>query len=97
MNYIITKFVAGKHPCLLCLITKEEIRQPKSTRTNVPKRTLTSLKEDLHIFQVNGGNVRDAKIYRNIIYQKLFDLPIDQVNVFFCECLLIIPSSLISH
>ena len=27
----------------------------------------------------------------NVIYQNLFDVPIDQVNIF-CKCLLIIPS-----
>ena len=58
------------------------MRQPKSTSTNVPKRTLTSLKEDLYKFHMNGGNVRDAKRFPNVIYQNLFDVPIDQVNSF---------------
>ena len=56
--------------------------QPKSTRTNVPKRTLTLLKEDLYKFHMNGGNVRDSKRFPNVIYQNLFDVPIDQVNSF---------------
>ena len=58
------------------------MRESKSTRTNVPKRTLTSLKEDLYKFHMNGGNVRDAKMFHNVIYQNLFDVPIDQVNSF---------------
>ena len=58
------------------------MRQPKSTRTNVPKRTLASRKEDLYKFHMNGGNVRDAKTFHNVIYQNLFDVPIDQVNSF---------------
>ena len=58
------------------------MRQPKSTRTNVPKRTLTLLKEDLYKFHMNGGNVRDVKRFPNVIYQNLFDVPIDQVNSF---------------
>ena len=66
-------------------ITKEEIRQPKSTRstpTNVPKRILASLKEDLYKFHMNGCNVRDAKRFHNVIFQRLFDVPMDQVNAF---------------
>ena len=58
------------------------MRQPKITRTNVPKRTLTSLKEELYKCHMNGGNVRDAKRFHNVIYQNLFDVPIDQVNSF---------------
>ena len=49
-----TTFVAGRHPCLFYLITKEEMRQPKSTLTNVSKRILTPLKEDLYKFHKNG-------------------------------------------
>ena len=56
--------------------------QPKSTRTNVPKRTLTSLNKDLYKFHMNRGNVRDAKRFHNVIYQSLFDVPIDQANAF---------------
>ena len=67
---------------IFCLITKEEMRQPKSTRTNVPKRTLTSLNEDLYKFYMNDSNMRDAKRFGNVIYQSLFDVPIDQVNAF---------------
>ena len=58
------------------------MRQPKSTRTNVPKRTLISLNEDLYKFEMNGGNMRDAKRFHNVIYHNLFDVPIDQVNAF---------------
>ena len=50
--------------------------------TNVPKRTLTSLKEELYRFHMNGGNVRDAKRFNNVIYESLFDVLTDQVNAF---------------
>ena len=56
--------------------------QPKSTRTNVPKRTMTSLKEDLYKFHMNGGNVRDVKEFNNVIYRNLFDVTIGQANSF---------------
>ena len=67
---------------IFCLITKEEMRQLKSTRTNVPKRTLTSLNEDLYKFYMNGSNMRDAKRFDNVIYQSIFDVPTDPVNAF---------------
>ena len=56
--------------------------QRESTRTNVPKGTLTSLEKYLYKFYMNGGNVRDARKFHNVIYQSLFDVPIDQVNAF---------------
>ena len=59
------------------------MHQPKSGCTNVPKRTLTFLKEDLHKFHLNDGNVHDAKRLDNVICQNLFDVPIDEVNDFF--------------
>ena len=58
------------------------MRQLKSTRTNVPKRTLTPLDEEVYKFYMNGSNMRDAKRFDNVIYQSLFDVPIDQVNAF---------------
>ena len=56
--------------------------QRESTRTNVPKGTLTSLKKYLYKFYMNGGNVHYARKFHNVIYQSLFDVPIDQVNAF---------------
>ena len=31
---------------------------------------------------MNGCNVRDAKRFRYVIFQRLFDVPMDQVNAF---------------
>lgn len=59
--------------------------QPNSACTNVPKRTLTSLKEEIFKFHLNDGNVHDAKRFHNVIYQNLFDVSIDQVNNFFVK------------
>ena len=58
------------------------MREPKSIHTNIPKKTLTSLKKDLYKFHMNGGNMRDVKRFHNVIYQSLFGVPIDQVNAF---------------
>ena len=43
---------------------------------------MTSLKEDLYKFHMNGGNVRDVKEFNNVIYRNLFDVPIGQANSF---------------
>ena len=56
--------------------------QRESTRTNVPKGTLTSLKRYLYKFYMNAGNVRNARKFFYVIYLSLFDVPIDQVNAF---------------
>lgn len=62
------------------------MRQPKSARINVPKRTLISLEQDLYKFDMNDGNVGDAKRFNNVTYQSLFHVPIDQVA---CKCLFV--------
>ena len=72
-------FHLGRHCCLFCQATKEEIQQPSCDR-NVTVRTLDTLEENLQDFRINGdGNIKNAKEYFNVINDRLFNIPLNQV------------------
>ncbi len=74
----------GVHPCLWCLITKDEMQHPRFIRlANLSeKRTLSNLKEHLKLFQEKyGGNMKFAKKAFNVIHSTFFDIDIDQVFI----------------
>ncbi|XP_057291582.1 uncharacterized protein LOC130614187 [Hydractinia symbiolongicarpus] len=42
-------------------------------------RTLDTLKRDFENFNEDGGNIKKAKFFNNVIGQPMFNIPIDQV------------------
>lgn len=68
----------GKHPCLFCDATKEQLKNPDGKIFS--QRTLETLDQDLKDFQDNGGNLKEAKAYNNVIEERLFNVPLDQVS-----------------
>ena len=52
----------------------------KEERNNVTLRTLESLDESLHKFRENGGDLTKAKEFFNVIEERLFNIPLDQVS-----------------
>ncbi|XP_057313753.1 uncharacterized protein LOC130655069 isoform X2 [Hydractinia symbiolongicarpus] len=71
----------GRHPCLYCIATKEEIQKPVDIRGKFPVRTLETLKENLAKFRDSGGNLKNAKFNYNVIDDPLFNIPIDQASL----------------
>lgn len=55
----------GRHNCLWCLITSEQLKIPLTTRGAKPPRTLQSIKDDYARFLSNGGVHARAKEYNN--------------------------------
>jgi hypothetical protein len=51
-----------------------------AARAPVQPRTLESLKADYARFMANGGNIKQAKKYNNVICPYYFDIPLDQVS-----------------
>ncbi|XP_065656336.1 uncharacterized protein LOC136081893 [Hydra vulgaris] len=73
---------SGRHCCLFCDITKEEIKiTPENRKHNVSHRTLYSLTDNFESFQSFGGVLKNAKLFNNVIDQSLFNIPLDQVAV----------------
>ena len=52
-----------------------------SNRTNAPRRSLETLKRDLTNFQNDGANIKNAKLYNNVIDDVMFNIPISQVRI----------------
>ena len=58
---------------------------PKADRRISLPRTLESLDTDYNNFTENGGNIKDAKFYNNVIDTYMFNIPIDQVRLFLTD------------
>ena len=77
-------YYSGRHCCLWCYATYDQMRQDSETREHINKRTLESIKKDLELFKEKfGGNLKHAKEANNIIDDIYFPIPIDQVH-FIC-------------
>ena len=71
----------GRHCCLWCHITQQDMAKPRDTRQPQQPRTLHTLHTDLQRFQSDGSNVKEAKNYNNVIGPALFSVPLDQVMI----------------
>ena len=70
----------GRHSCLFCHITKEQMQLAPVDRPKISNRSLESLKSDLEKFREDGANIKRAKFYNNVIDDPMFNVPLDQVN-----------------
>ena len=72
---------SGKHPCLWCTATTEDIRlHPAKRKEQSSLRTLDTIKEDLKKFRTTfKSNLARAKDANNVIDEPMFDIPLDQV------------------
>ncbi|XP_065654588.1 uncharacterized protein LOC124812501 [Hydra vulgaris] len=69
----------GRHCCLFCEITSSEMQLNIEARTRpILLRTLATLKSDYEQFKNDGGNIKHAKNFNNVIDEPLFDIPIEQ-------------------
>ena len=71
----------GRHCCIWCEISSEQLKIPLERRGSIQARTLESLKRDYERFVQNGANVKNAKLYNNVIHEYLWAIPIDQVHI----------------
>ena len=71
---------AGRHCCLYCEITADQMKHPLHERGPAPVRTLSTLQRDYLQFCTQGkGNLKNAKNFNNVIGQPFFDIPLTQV------------------
>lgn len=75
--------ILGRHPCLWCTVIAIKMQLPKDQRGPVTVRTLQHLAEMLTAFEAAGGHLKKAKEFNNVIHAPLFNIPIDQVNMWF--------------
>ena len=70
----------GRHCCLWCTITSEQLIVPRATRPVVHLRTLDNLAQRYAEFLSDGGNLKKAKLHENVIDTTFFDIPLLQVQ-----------------
>ena len=66
---------AGRHFCLWCLITQNDIRLDD----NFALRTLESIISDNDRFIHSGGNPKNVKNFNNALRKPIFNIPLTQV------------------
>ena len=57
------------------------MQKPLATRGHSAPRSLQTLADDHARFLQEGGNIKKAKFFNNVISKPFLDIPIDQVNV----------------
>ena len=73
-------FIIGRHCCLWCLSSAQEMQLPEISRSHIQTRSLSNLKEHLQSFRDAGSNPKSAKNHFNVIDEVHFNIPIDQVK-----------------
>jgi len=71
-------FSSGKHCCLWCHITTEELTLAPAVRGPLQLRTDSTLAHDLAAFTTSGANIKRARFFHNVIREPLFTISVDQ-------------------
>ena len=76
------KYLAGKYPCLWCLITYErlQISCQDPHHWQIEKRNMKNIEEDYNKFVADGCVTSRQKCYHNVIHEKLLDIELEKVN-----------------
>ena len=83
MHHVHTLHI-GRHCCLWCLITSEQLKLPRGTRQGVSLRSLDTLAHSYSEYLADGANLKRAKFHQNVIGEAFFDVPLSQVSQSTC-------------
>ena len=74
-------FLAGKDPCLWCLITYEtmQLSCQDPRHGHIEKRNVKNIEEDYNKFVADGCVTSRQKFYHNVIHQQLLDIELEKV------------------
>lgn len=71
----------GRHCCLWCEITKQELQiAPDKITKTPPPRSLATLARDFKAFKADGSRPDRMKLFNNVIEEPLFHIPLEQVS-----------------
>ena len=71
--------LVGRHCCLWCEISTENLKVLLNRRGLSQLRSLESLDRDYERFMQAEGNIKTAKLYNNVIHEYVWGIPISQV------------------
>ncbi len=76
----------GRHCCLWCDVNADRLKEPRASRKKPTKptdtinqRSLQGIKDDHKRFLDDGGNLKNAKLFNNVICPNFFDIELEQV------------------
>ena len=72
--------IVGRHCCLWCTIDRQSMQHTPAERGAFPLRTLEMLTREYGNFHHQGSKVQ-AKDFKNVIGEALFQVPLDQVAI----------------
>lgn len=76
------ELVSGRHNCLWCLITSNQLKIPLAQRGRMAERNLGLLHDDHQRFLSEvGGDLSKAKHYNNVIGEPILEIPLDNVGL----------------
>ena len=78
--FIESVLLSGRHCCLYCEISKEEMKIAQNDRGKSTPHTLQTLTNDYEKFTNLGSNIKNAKLCNNVIDKFMFNIPIEQVT-----------------
>ena len=75
----------GRHCCLWCNITSEQLKISRTTRKDdkdiqITQCSLQTLAEKYSEFVGDGANLKKGKLHDNMIGEAFFDIALSQVN-----------------
>lgn len=77
-------YFLGRHNCIWCHIISKDLHKPPAERNDVP-RTLETVDADFKNFRdVLMSDMEKAKENNNVVDEKYYDIPLDQVSYCFC-------------
>ncbi len=72
----------GRHNCLWCLVTSEQLRSPPA---NIPSRSTDSIIQDHQRFLAAGGKLKNVKHFNNCVREPFFKgIPLNHVRLLHC-------------
>ena len=73
----------GRHFCLWCLMTLDQLKLSPASRGPVTLRTTPGIWQDNLKFESAGGNIKKAKLFNNAIRKPFFrNIPLSQVSTY---------------
>ena len=76
-NIIVRILTLGRHCCLWCLATSEEMLNPPQS---ISLRTTDSIEDDYKRFVGAGADLKKAEFFNNVVRQTFFKIPLEQVR-----------------
>ena len=70
----------GRHCCLWCHVTSSQLSNSLHNRGAISLRTNATLERDLKAFNDDGGNIKKAKVFNNVIRKPYVAIDLEKAS-----------------